>query len=245
MRIQNGNSGERLSFGDAEYAWLAELSDDILTLHGNNGLIFSTSGQTANQRMRINQSGDVFVNEQLSVGDNPTNFGNVILQVGTDVDDARAARFRNNSPFNSTSFATLYVENLGNGIAIESANSDCRKPNGGEWIAASDSRLKQDIKDYNDGLEQLRKVRPVTFRYNDKTEYNTETTYVGIIAQDLQKIAPYMVNDKEEYLAIDGSAFKYMLINAVQEQDQTIQDQQKEIDELKARLDRIEALLKK
>ena len=53
-------------------------------------------------------------------------------------------------------------------------------------------------------------------------------TGVGVIAQDLQKIAPYMVStwsykkdEKDEtgkeYLGVDNGAMTYMLINAIKE----------------------------
>ncbi len=54
--------------------------------------------------------------------------------------------------------------------------------------------------------------------------YNTDTEYVGVIAQELQNIAPYMIGtlqkNREEYLTVDASAMTYMLINAVQELNQ-------------------------
>lgn len=70
------------------------------------------------------------------------------------------------------------------------------------------------------------KVRPVTFHYIKETGHNTSVEYVGVIAQELQKIVPSMVSEteleltngsNENYLTVDPSAFTYMLINAVQE----------------------------
>ena len=112
------------------------------------------------------------------------------------------------------------------------------KPGGGLWVAPSDRRLKQNIQPFSDGLESLLKINPVTYQYNNifKT-LDTGETYVGIIAQEVQQIAPYMIDEKpfgqvvEEdesgnekiidegipYLTFDGSALTYMLINAVKE----------------------------
>ena len=124
------------------------------------------------------------------------------------------------------------------------------KPGGGPWIAFSDKRLKKDITSYDEGLDLIKKITPVRFKYNGKGKTpNGGSEHVGIIAQDLQKIAPHMIitqekdrDDGVEYLAVNGNAFTYMLINAVQEQQEQIETLQNKYDEL---LQRLEALEKK
>ncbi len=121
-------------------------------------------------------------------------------------------------------------------------NGNASKPGGGSWAATSDKRLKQNINPYNDGLETLLKIKPVKYQYNQLSGYNTNPEHIGVIAQDLQKVAPYMVSsvkrDNGEFLAVDNSAMTYMLINAVKEQQQ-------EINQLKKELEDIKQLLKK
>jgi Chaperone of endosialidase/Head domain of trimeric autotransporter adhesin len=111
------------------------------------------------------------------------------------------------------------------------------KPGGGSWSNASDRRLKQNINPYTQGLQQLLQINPVTYQYNEKSGFDTKPEYVGIIAQDLQKIAPYMVSTVKrkdaEYLSVDNSAMTYMLINAVKEQQQQIELLKAEIELLK------------
>ncbi len=117
------------------------------------------------------------------------------------------------------------------------------KPGGGFWSNSSDRRLKKDIEDYKDGLQELLQIRPVWYRYNGKFGLPPEERYVGVIAQEIQEVAPYTVTpymetDEEtgesgEYLSYNGTAVTYMLVNAVQEQQKTIEEQQTEIEELK------------
>lgn len=138
-------------------------------------------------------------------------------------------------------------------------NGTAAKPGGGDWSATSDMRSKRNVKTFNDGLKTLMNVAPVVYQYNGKFGTpSDDTEYVGVIAQDLQKAAPYMVRPEvyssatleqmespnyaskksqyeEEFLTVDPSAFTYILINAVKEQ-------QAIIDALE---DRIEALEKK
>lgn len=92
------------------------------------------------------------------------------------------------------------------------------------------------------------KIKPVTFQYNQRSGYDTTVTQVGVIAQELMEVAPYMVdtfslqNDDETYYTVNGSAMTSMLINTVQEQQQ-----QTEIAELKtqvAKVNQLEAMLK-
>jgi hypothetical protein len=190
---------------------------------------------------RMNSGGGM-----VRIGTNPSNFNNYGLQVGYTNSPQVAASFQNNSPNNGGSFATLRLENEGiTGHALVVQEGTVLKPGGGSWGAPSDRRLKQNINDYSEGLAQIRAIRPVTFQYNEKSGFSSTITYVGTIAQEVEEVASHMVTHDGEYLGVDPSAFTYMLINAIQEQDQIITDQQKEIDELKARLDRIEALLKK
>lgn len=119
-------------------------------------------------------------------------------------------------------------------------NGAAGKPGGGSWTAASDRRLKQGIVSYSDGLQSLMQIEPVKYKYNDKSGFDTNKEYVGVIAQDLQQVAPYMVGtftkDGETYYDVDNSAMVYMLINAVKEQQATIADMQKEINELKTKV---------
>ncbi len=116
-------------------------------------------------------------------------------------------------------------------------NGTVAKPGGGTWTASSDARLKQEIKPYTDGLQQLLKISPVTYHYNQVSGFDTKPEYVGVIAQQLKKIAPYMIGSytKEgtEYYNVNNSAMTYMLINSVKELKEIIDRQQKEIEELK------------
>ena len=113
-------------------------------------------------------------------------------------------------------------------------NGDAAKTGGGLWSTISDFRLKKNIHDYKDGLNELMNIRPVFFKYNELSGYNTETVHIGIIAQELNKIAPYMIGSFEkegkEYLKVDPSAMIYMMVNAIKEQQNEIVDLKKQLD---------------
>lgn len=110
------------------------------------------------------------------------------------------------------------------------------KPSSSSWTVISDARLKKDIHKYKAGLSDLMKIQPVWFTYNGKGGTPNDTG-VGVIAQELQEVAPYMVtkwkytpdskdekdsgrmsdDSDEEYLAVDNGPMTYMLINAAKE----------------------------
>jgi hypothetical protein len=140
-------------------------------------------------------------------------------------------------------------------------NGTAAKPGGGSWTVASDEKLKKDITHFKDGLSVLEKIKPVSFRYNGKAGLPTEEQYVGVLAQDMQKIAPYTVGQftyqdstgkTEYYLDYDPNALTYILVNSVKEQqkhleekDAQLQTQQQLISSLETRLAKLEQLLLK
>lgn len=129
-------------------------------------------------------------------------------------------------------------------------NGTAGKPGGGSWSNSSDKRLKKDIKEFNIGLETIEKIDPIFFHYNGKDNLPTNEEYVGVIAQELQKIAPFMVSeyagdDGELYLAVDPSAFDFILINAVKELKVELAQRDIQVNNLSLQLKRIEARLNK
>ena len=94
----------------------------------------------------------------------------------------------------------------------------------GSWSRMSDVRLKDRIKPYKDGLAKVLQINPIKFHYTKDSGLGSKKEHIGVSAQELQEIAPYMVNkghinpeNKEEYLNMNDNAMTYMLINAVKE----------------------------
>jgi hypothetical protein len=126
---------------------------------------------------------------------------------------------------------TLYVE------------GSTGKPGGGSWSNPSDRRLKDRIRAYNDGIGAILKIKPIRFHYNKLSEFDTEPEHIGVIAQELMEVAPYMVSENEHgYLDVNNSAMTYMLVNAVQElaqKNQTLEAQLKQQSELTSELKKL------
>ncbi len=131
--------------------------------------------------------------------------------------------------------------------AALSVNGTANKPGGGTWAVFSDRRLKKNVNSYSEGLEVLNKIKPVTFQYNGKADIaDTDSRYVGVIAQDMQEIAPHTVRavdynntetgERGQYLEFDPNALTYMLINSVKELNEKVEQLAKENEELKRKI---------
>ncbi|MCX7980468.1 MAG: tail fiber domain-containing protein [Bacteroidia bacterium] len=126
------------------------------------------------------------------------------------------------------------------------------KPGGGPWASLSDLRTKAEVRPYARGLEAVRALRPVSYRYSEKYfPALKDKWYVGLIAQEVQEVAPEMVHpywlqcpgDRlEEVLAVDPNELTYMLINAVKELDAERERLGQRVDSLEAENAELRAL---
>ena len=98
------------------------------------------------------------------------------------------------------------------------------KPGGGSWAVASDARTKKDIETYALGLDAVLELNPIRFQYNGLLgSVANGVTYVGLLAQDVQKtaLADMVMTSTtaagEEVLNLDSSQLIYALVNAVKE----------------------------
>lgn len=146
---------------------------------------------------------------------------------------------------------------------LELSTNSAGKPGTNTWTVTSDARTKRNIRPYEAGLADLRRIRPVWFEYNGQFGTPAGEQYVGVIAQDLQTVAPYMVrtvqsaespatadgqaastsNAAAPLLGVDNGAMTYMLINAVNEQQQMIETQQRQIQEQQRQIDELRQML--
>lgn len=104
---------------------------------------------------------------------------------------------------------------------------------GGDVIASSDERLKEDIEVITDAVEKVKQIRGVTFKR--KKNSKSEPRQTGVIAQELQKVLPEAVVEMkdeesgEDYLYVAYGNTVGLLIEAIKEQQKTIEELQKHI----------------
>jgi hypothetical protein len=131
---------------------------------------------------------------------------------------------------------------------------------------SSDINFKKGISPLSGALDKVLSMQGVSYQWKSKQEisdfakkdgkdivkYNfPEGTQIGVIAQDIEKIIPEVVNtDSDGFKSVDYTKLTPLLIEAIKEQQQVIQNQQKQIEsqnmeynELKERLEKLEKLL--
>ena len=120
-------------------------------------------------------------------------------------------------------------------------------PNG--VYMSSDKKLKKNIVGLPSVLDKLNQLEPVSYKFNFQNEKDSES--YGFIAQDVQTLFPNMVSTnpgrdgQPSSLMVNYSGLGVIAIKAVQEQQVQINQLKSENAELRARLDAIEAKLKK
>lgn len=107
-----------------------------------------------------------------------------------------------------------------------SVNGTAAKTGGGPFdVLASDRRVKKDIQPLTIGLKELCKLEPVYYKFNGVVGTpDDEKQYVGLIANDVQKVIPSIVKKSiledeahKDLLTYDSGPLTFMLINAVRE----------------------------
>ena len=194
----------------------------------------------------------------LQIGSNLRIDSNEII---TNTNNTLWVQFDNNGDFrvdNTTLAVDASTNSVGIGLIapayqLQLTTNSAAKPTSNAWTVASDAQLKTNIRPFNDGLNLIKQINPVWFTYNGRAGMPTETG-VGTLAQEFEKIAPYMVKpwdytkedgSSETYLGVDYGPLNFVIVNAIQEQQSVIEKQQSEIDFLKQQIKEIKSLLSK
>lgn len=108
--------------------------------------------------------------------------------------------------------------------------------NAPEFYLTSDISLKKDIRSIEDSRSNLHKVEIKRYAMKDGSNDNA----IGVIAQEVQEVYPELVNENKDTgkLSVNYRGLSSVLWKIVQEQD-------KELEDVKSRLARIEELLSK
>jgi hypothetical protein len=126
------------------------------------------------------------------------------------------------------------------GYQLQLSSNSAAKPSSSLWTVVSDSRVKENIRDYTTGLEAILKIEPKIYDYNGKAGFEKTKDNIGIIAQDMQDVMPETIktyntklNEEDtedtELLNFDGHAVTFALINAVKDLKAEIEELKKQI----------------
>ena len=104
--------------------------------------------------------------------------------------------------------------------------------NGELTTATSDGSLKENVEDINYGIDEVLKLKPVSYYWKDK-EYGSDKE-IGFIAQDIEKVIPEVVteNIKTKLKNVNYEKLTSLLTKAMQEQQTIIEDLKSRIETL-------------
>ncbi len=187
-----------------------------------------------------------------------------MLLDGNEIDAYTTGGVSNDLYLNNNSGGNVVIATGGGKVGINvnpstynlEVSGTAAKTGGGSWTVLSDERMKEQVKPYSDGLQQVMQINPVTYHYNARSGYDTKAEYVGVLAQQLQPVAPYMtgttIKNGQQYLTVDNSAMTYMLVNAVKElskQNEELRSQNSKAksqnEALETRVQKLEELMSK
>ncbi|MFO1418201.1 MAG: tail fiber domain-containing protein [Methylotetracoccus sp.] len=117
----------------------------------------------------------------------------------------------------------------------------------GTWAFTSDARVKEDVRDLEVGLQHLRRMRPVRYRYNGRAGTCAGLPGIGILGQEIEQVLPETIERApvgvatddgiEELRIFNPSALTFVLINAVKELADRVEKLEQQLDARDARSD--------
>ncbi|HKK76527.1 MAG TPA: tail fiber domain-containing protein [Saprospiraceae bacterium] len=109
----------------------------------------------------------------------------------------------------------------------------------GAYIQGSDARLKKNVVQLEPVLTKVAKLRPTSYQY--RSDQSQSRTF-GFIAQEVQKVFPELVEyiPSDDLYGINYSGFGVVAIQAIQELQTVLKQQDASISELTAELQNIE-----
>ena len=111
----------------------------------------------------------------------------------------------------------------------------------GTWTQASDQRFKKEVEPIKDAINKITQLNGISYEFNtsDFPEKNfANGRQIGLIAQEVEKIFPELVKtDPEGYKSVAYQNLVAVLIEAVKEQQKSIDQLKNEIELLKSSTD--------
>ena len=129
------------------------------------------------------------------------------------------------APFGNQFNNDFAVDSLGVGTAPSGTIGSIIATNDIVAYASSDERLKDDISPIESAMDKVRSISGVKFRWNENAYSHLSGPDVGVIAQQVQKVLPEAVREREDgYLAVRYEKIVPLLIEAIKEQDKKISE---------------------
>ena len=247
---------EKIFFGTGNETFIQyrEAVDDFLTISGSaGGIVLSGStiqiAGTLEGASPLKIAGGIQIVESSNGESTSMKFGDNIRTSWGDSDDVHV-QFRDGSrEFMEISGSAkgivmsascvsvdgylgvgLGLENnaITHGITLPNAGDNSGKIKATAYVTYSDERIKKNIKPIERAMDKVKSMHGVTYELKAGG-----TQEIGLIAQEIEKIAPEVVDAASDLLGIDYSRITPILIEAVKDQQKQIDDLKKQLEDLK------------
>jgi len=216
--------------GTAAYNSL-DTNSGMLNYNGNTSLTINATDASAvikfttnnfTERMRITSGGDVIIGKTsvlwTSVG-LQTEFNG--RNMGITNNDSSNNLFLRKNDTTGLMIQFWYNSNSVGNVSISTTNTT--------YTTTSDYRLKEDLQDFN-GLDLVSKIKAYDFKWKSENK-----RMYGVIAHELEEIIDYAVvgkKDTKDMQSVDYSLITPLLVKAIQELNQKVNEQQQTINSL-------------
>lgn len=254
LQIRTGSQTAGLWLSNAanstNMAFIGLSSDNQVGFYGNTGALFGLTMNTTTGNVGIGLNG--------AAAQVPLQFSNALgltkisLYRGSYGDVGIGAyggelRLQNDIPNGKVSMGVLETDGSFTELAKAERNGAYAFAIFGSlWVNgttySSDARFKQNITDITSPLEKLLRLKGV--EYEMKTDQFRKNHFatgrqMGLLAQDVEKIVPDVVTEKDGYKGVDYAKLVPLLIEAMKEQNKKIELLERQLEELKTRVNSI------
>jgi len=219
----------------------AKLIGSGLVINNNdtNAANFTSFGVGASERMRIDSSGKVLINEQ----NRWRGSGQISMSLSSDdgisIKTPYAGLIVRKSSY-TNNYLCLWENNSGSIIGSITTNGSSTS-----YVTTSDYRLKENITEITDGINRVKQLNPSRFNFISDPDKIVD----GFIAHEVSDIVPEAISGEKDAVnedgsinpqGIDQSKLVPLLTAALQESIALIESQQSQIDALTARIEALE-----
>ena len=215
LDIEQASTDYQMRIGDAGanyYDIGRNTGNGLLTFYGNqavaSGYVFSTVN---GERMRIDSSGNLLVGTTSISNARLVVYGNSTTAQTVYASSSNAIGINNTS--GTATYNGLVFSNNGGSSFVASVQVLASSV---VYNTSSDARLKMNMQDASPVLDLINSIQVRSFDWKNTGEHQR----YGMVAQELQTVAPEFVNDQlddDHTLGIDYSKMVPMLAKAIQE----------------------------
>jgi len=208
-----------------------------------------TLGHTLGATLQIDDT--ITMNSEVFVDERPTirslsSYTSGIWYADSDNNKRQFVGVKTHSPYKALQEWGIWLGgSSGSWMYYFDGDNHAYKYGSSSWNVISDVRMKQNVSDFNDGLATLEQIRPVWFEYNGVGNSPKDgRKHIGLIAQEVELQAPYMVERASELVdpgdstsnarTVDVAPLTFILVNAVKQLAAQNRQLKKEIESLKS-----------